>query len=379
VVDIKADVFRVTNGGGGTITPFYITGGQTYIDGANINNYIRSNSYTAGSSGFNINALDGSAEFNNLTARGTILGDSATAYTVGTGLFSGLSGGNYRFRVGNPTGARIQWNGTAVEVYNASNQLTMTSGGIDYSFVSGTKPPANADRTADNIALGITGQGTLATKNSVSATTEVTGLGGLATKSEVRIGNEVKFANGVTMNTTDFVNKLAKIGSSADTEIGNFFVNASITNAYIGNAAVSTLKIQGDAVTVPRYGEASVNNYNLTTSWSPAYAATTFSIAGLDPGELARIVAVASVQVYPSDSTVTNFVVGVFSNGVLVNEVFSTLRSDGFSVVNVASGTGVNGTYTIDVRVRCQADPNGSNSKNNNQFVIRNFVLGAKR
>ena len=54
--------------------------------------------------------------------------------------------------------------------------------------------------------------------------------------------------NGQPMKVSDFVNTLSRIGSS---NISTFMENAAIGNAYIGNAAVSTLKIQGNAVTVP--------------------------------------------------------------------------------------------------------------------------------
>lgn len=162
--------------------------------------YIRSTVYTAGSSGWSINA-DGTAEFAQATIRGSIFGGSATAYATGTGLFSGLdsavykfrvgnpsgnqftwdgsaltvtgtiSGGTilggsastytagtglfsgldssiYKWRVGNPTGARIQWDGSAIYVYNSNNQVTIASGDIDYSVITGTKPTATATTNA---------------------------------------------------------------------------------------------------------------------------------------------------------------------------------------------------------------------------------------
>lgn len=78
----------------------------------------------------------------------------------------------------------------------------------------------------------------------------ITGLGALATSNTVNIGPSggTVTLNGTVFRTTDFVNRLSKIGSS---NIGVFMENAAIGNAYIGNAAVSTLTIQGNAVTVP--------------------------------------------------------------------------------------------------------------------------------
>lgn len=101
----------------------------------------------------------------------------------------------------------------------------------DWSSVSGTgKPQNNADVTANSIAKGIAGQGAL------------------ATKSWVNVGETVKFPDGTVMNTGDFINKLSKIGTN---NISTFMESAAIGNAYIGNAAVKTLNIDGNAVVVP--------------------------------------------------------------------------------------------------------------------------------
>lgn len=116
-----------------------------------VGQHIQSTSYTAGSAGWRINA-DGTAELNNVTVRGTvyatngqfsgtIFGGSAAGYGNGIGFFSGVTTG-YRWRVGDPAGARIQWTGTAIEVYNSSNQLTMSSGGVTQGFGTNLSPNA---------------------------------------------------------------------------------------------------------------------------------------------------------------------------------------------------------------------------------------------
>lgn len=82
----------------------------------------------------------------------------------------------------------------------------------------------------------------------------IQGLGTLATKNDVHIGSTVKFPDGTVLNKNDFVHRLSKINSG---NIGTYIDGAAITNAYIGNAAVETLNIAGNAVTVPvtaRYG-----------------------------------------------------------------------------------------------------------------------------
>lgn len=77
------------------------------------------------------------------------------------------------------------------------------------------------------------------------------GLGGLAKKDSVAIGDTVKMPDGTVLGASDFVNKLSKISSST---IKTFMDTAAITNVYIGNAEISTLKIQDNAVTVPASG-----------------------------------------------------------------------------------------------------------------------------
>lgn len=80
------------------------------------------------------------------------------------------------------------------------------------------------------------------------STAYISGLGALATRNAVTIGTHVTFPDDSLMNTSDFVNRLSKIN---DTNISTFMSSAAIGNAYIGHAAVDTLKIAGNAVTVP--------------------------------------------------------------------------------------------------------------------------------
>lgn len=187
--------------------------------------YIRSSNFVTGESGFNIDA-DGTAEFQTAVVRGTvyatdgeftgtvkadttILGGNAGDYSTGTGFFGGAVGSTYKWRVGDPSGARIQWSGSAVEVYNDSNQLTLSSGGIDlswdaitgkptfgdlatadsvsYSSITGTKPPTDADKTSANTAAGIVGQGAFATLEKITPDNISTYIADLAVKT-IHIG-----------------------------------------------------------------------------------------------------------------------------------------------------------------------------------------------
>lgn len=109
--------------------------------------YIQSSNYIAGTQGFRINA-NGSAEFSNIVARGTvfatdgeftgtvkagttILGGTATTFSVGTGLFAGLDSATYKFRVGDPTGARLEWTGSHIYSQNADATKLINMGATD--------------------------------------------------------------------------------------------------------------------------------------------------------------------------------------------------------------------------------------------------------
>lgn len=132
-----------------------------------VGEYAQSTGYAAGSAGWRIDG-NGNAEFSNATVRGTvyatageftgtvkvgstILGGATTAYGSGTGFYAGLDSAVYKWRVGNPTGARVQWTGSSVEIYNSSNQLTLSSGGAVWSAVSGSGKPADSATNGNNL------------------------------------------------------------------------------------------------------------------------------------------------------------------------------------------------------------------------------------
>ncbi len=129
-----------------------------------VGQFISSANYRSRKAGWFIDAK-GDAEFNNVTVRGTvasgqiqggtaIYGGAAQAYNYGLGFYSGYDGGTYKWRVGDPSGARMQWTGTAVEVYNASNVMTMSSGGVEWSKIvdDGSKPADGATKNVVSYA-----------------------------------------------------------------------------------------------------------------------------------------------------------------------------------------------------------------------------------
>jgi hypothetical protein len=62
-----------------------------------------------------------------------------TAYGTGTGIWMGKDTA-YKFRVGDPAGTRLQWTGTALEIYDAK----FTMSGASSAIAIGTTPPTSA-------------------------------------------------------------------------------------------------------------------------------------------------------------------------------------------------------------------------------------------
>jgi hypothetical protein len=90
---------------------------------------------------------------------------------------------------------------------------------------------------------------------------QVSGLGALAALGSVTVGSNIEFGDGTTLSQGDFVNRLSKIGSG---NISTFLDGAAITNAYLGNASVDTLKVAGNAITAPAYTSGGVSDITLT-------------------------------------------------------------------------------------------------------------------
>jgi hypothetical protein len=96
------------------------------------NGKVKSANYSAGAAGWQIDKEK--AEFNAITIRDSatvknnIYGGLATAYGTGTGFFSGWDGSTFKWRVGNPSGARVTWDGSAFSVFGDNDVVLLRSG-----------------------------------------------------------------------------------------------------------------------------------------------------------------------------------------------------------------------------------------------------------
>lgn len=124
------------------------------VTNAKFGGYLQSNNYVPGTSGWHINK-DGTIEISSATVRNGVWAGSisstagvtvgvggnikggATAFGTGTGFWMGYDSGAYKFRIGTPGSSRAEWNGSAFNIYDSSGNLTISSGVVDYSKVSG--------------------------------------------------------------------------------------------------------------------------------------------------------------------------------------------------------------------------------------------------
>ena len=156
--------------------------------------------------------------------------------------------------------------------------------------------------------------------------------------------------------------------------------NADIGTALIDNAAITTLKLGGEAVTIPRYGEQTSTGIDLVEgSLSGNLCSVTSTISGLGDTETVRVIVMAVSQVYPSNSTVTNLLYGIYADGTLNTEIGATISDQGITVANLGSFFVGNGTFTVSVKASCQSAPSGATSKSGNNFVTRIIVMTGKR
>ena len=140
------DGFEATSGGVGATHVDLLTANRLFaVDGtfgnvlantigvlnASIKGTISSDDYVAGATGWALTKTgSGTLEVNSGIFRSTILGGGATAFGTGTGLFAGLDGGTYKFRVGDPAGANAQWTGTSFDVRNTAGDLVISAGDV---------------------------------------------------------------------------------------------------------------------------------------------------------------------------------------------------------------------------------------------------------
>ncbi len=160
-------------------------------------------------------------------------------------------------------------------------------------------------------------------------------------------------------------------GNPAGVYIKDAFIkNASITKAKIKDAAVDTLKIAGNAVTVPVFSSGYIDRGTFSPD-ETVLLSMPFTIDGLDFGELAGVIVNTVVSMYPTGNDSATIELLIEINGVNVGAAAASLGGGGFSHVATGFGYVPNGTHTIRIKMRTSPSSGGNYTK---QFTAVSYA-----
>jgi len=278
------------------------TGSPTIvIDGAN--KLIKSSNYAAGTAGWQIES-DGSAEFNDVTVRGTVnaiagyFGDSSnrvaieaaglnvgasgsirggqTDYNTGTGFFLGYSGAAYKFSIGSGT-TGVTWDGSALTVNGAvvtdlepgseiaieGWQCTCAFSASDNNTVAwGAGQLILTDGTVYNISAGNTGDMSARTyiyfDKAVSTSTLRT-----TTTASTAVGSG-KILVGAAINSTNEALYQVYSGVGGVQIAGSNIEPLSITATEIAAGTITANEIAGNTITTNKLAADAINGMTIT-------------------------------------------------------------------------------------------------------------------
>lgn len=178
-----------------------------------------------------LSALASSLGLVQILPGGALLTQGVTNYSTGTGVYVDAT----QLRIGNPAGARLQWTGSALEVYNSSNQLTIASGNVDWAGV-----------------INKTGFASISQITSSNVSTYIAGAAiGTAQIANAAIGN-AQIGGDIYSSTWDWNNGWL-LQRNGNLYCANAYVrgNVEASSLKANTAMVGTLHINGNAVTVP--------------------------------------------------------------------------------------------------------------------------------
>jgi hypothetical protein len=236
----------------------------------------------------------------------------------------------------------FEFTGDAVIIRNTSGQTLLQSGGyIQYDMVDGG-PPSDADKTGSNKAY------------------DTYRVGGDYQDSIVRAGNKITASNQAT-----------------------YISSLLVGNAWIGNAAVNTLQIAGNAVTVPvsaksgtalasaptsgGYGWLTVFSFPMNSEGQPIHVSATFDLRAVGAGDLYVKVkyTVGSTSVPERDLAHSYAYSGT-----------SVIESPAFTVMDELPGTSTSQTITMQVGMYTATNASSNRIDINDRRLL---ALGVKR
>lgn len=177
----------------------------------------------------------------------------------------------------------------------------------------------------------------------------------------------------VVLTTTD------SKGNAPGVYIDNAVIrNAAIGTAQIDDAAVNTLKIGGNAITVSTYAYGYVGANTLTDGSYTLCATAWVSISGLAAGETAGTIIAAYSTLYENGGSAATVETSIWINGAISATSGCTLgESKTNSLTSFAYAP--NGVHRVDVYCRTNSSSGGASSKLMNGIVSGIIVMSGKR
>ena len=282
---------------------------------------------------------NGEAVFNKVTVRGTVLGGGASNYGTATGMFSGWTGTgstNYKFRVGDPTGARLDWDGSALRVYNSLGYTVLKSGAGGDSFFLVEEPNGTAPIT--RVKAGYMGL--------------VAGAGKYGLLLRDRNGKVALASHG----TRGFTNETDAWGEPFPGDDEFYISSAYIKKLRAGNI---------DNRTITDVTQAS-------GSWGPSSLGTGavqvaiayYTVADLPAGETAEAIVTGSVTVYPSSGSPYGgtFICGLRADGANIGGASSAVYTQNTAQCMAFTGKATvgNGSHHFQLVAQTQSGTFGT-------------------
>ncbi len=331
IANLAVDNAKIANLSVGKLTAGSIAVGE----------YIQSTGYVAGSAGWRIDG-SGNAEFSNAVVRGTVyatngqfygtlLGGAATTYSSGVGFYAGLDSATFKWRVGDPTGTRVQWDGASIRAQNADASRLLDLGATGTASI--LKIGSALDIKADGLAT-FAGALSAATGSFAGSLTAATG----------------SFAGSLTAATGSFAGSLtAATGTFSGT------LTADAVNA------VNTINLAGQSVTVPSSAFTAASIAGVLGTWT-----TIQSIAVALSGSRAYIASSAS----SSDGVTT-----IGDSDVSTPNSFRLLRDSTVLMTSNSAAMSFGeqpdaGTYTYYLQLLTNGSITLGSASNRSLFVI---------
>ena len=152
-----------------------------------------------------------------------------------------------------------------------------------------------------------------------------------------------------------------------------------IDSAIIKNADIGTLKINGNAVTVPTYATNTLGSMTVVDSWVTV-ATAWLTISGLAAGEQAGTIVTAFATFYENGGSPATMVASIFIEGGEYARAGCTIGESKTSTLTAYALPQNGGPYRIDLKIKVDSTtPGGAASKPMNNIIGGIIVMSGKR